>query len=371
MQTQPRQFKRFFRIIASVSLIFLLFGSCKKELPAFPISETPYQDSLFISATSYDLPFNSFGKATLTARDEFGGDLTSLTSFYINGILLEGQVFIPPTTGTYLIKGVYKDIESAEIGIRVSAPLNKKVLLEYFTSKYCGFCPWAGYRVDSLDKYSPHVISYAIHSLDELSMSNALDYYAYHGIDGRPVVLVNRTVTRNEASWESIEELKDSIDLFMSKQPEAELAIQSSLIGDLLNVTVQSKTHQEIPGDIYLTIAIVEDHVISNNQLNYFSGWSNYPTSPFFNQPDPIPVYTNHHVLRSILTPLSGQKITTMPAPGASGTIAQFQYATTNIQDLQNARIIAFLHGPGVPERIASVINSQIVNVGENVDFGE
>lgn len=360
-----------FRLFISLSIIYLLFGSCKKDLPALPDSLTPYQDSLFITASSYDLPLNSFGKATLSAQDEFGGDLSSLASFYVNGELLQGQVFIPQETGTYLIKGVYKDIQSAAIEIRVFPPLSKKVLLEYFTSKYCGFCPWAGYRVDSLDRYSPHVIGYAIHSLDELSMSNALDYYAYHGIDGRPVVLVNRTITRNEATWESIEELKDSIDLFMSKQPEAELAIQSSLSGDLLNVTVQSKTHREMKGDIYLTAAIVEDNLISYGQLNYFSGWSNYPTSPFFNQPDPIPEYNNHHVLRAILTPLSGQKLDTIPLPGAYGTIAQFQFSMAQIQEIQNARIIVFLHGPGVPERFATVINAQIVKAGESVDFGE
>lgn len=356
--------------ILSISSL-LLFGSCKKEQPVTPENQTPYQDSLYVTASSYDLPFNLFGKTILSAQDEFGGDLTALTTFYVNGTPIDGRVFTPQATGTYLIKAVYKDIVSPEREIRVTTPLKKKILLEYFTSKYCGFCPAAGYRADSLDISSDYIIDYAIHSQDELSMTNALDYYAYHGIDGRPVVLVNRTATRNIPAWVGIQELTDSIDLFMSRQPEAGLAIESSLSGEQLNINVNAKTYRGIEGDLYLTVAIVEDSVISNNQLNYFSGWETYSNTPFYTQPDPIPVYTNHNVLRAILTPLEGQKIESIPASGTTGTIGQFQFSTTDVQDFSKAHIIAFLHSQRGAERISTVINSQIVKAGESVSYEE
>lgn len=345
-------------------LLLLLF-SCKKET-------TVSISFLIVRSGVDDLPLNEYGKAFLQAEGDGALDLSTETEFYANDQKITGNIFEPAGTGIFHIKGIYKGVESNEIEIKVSPPLNKKILLEYYTNVGCGWCPWMGFRVDSLHKANSKVIGYTIHGDDVLEVPGVQDFQVYQHIVGRPTVRINRGYARNFWPVGEIAGLRDSISFMLSQQPPLELAIESSLNGDELHVVVRGKIYKPLQGPLYLTLIAVEDGLITHNQANLFSNQASYANCPFTSQPNPIPEYENHNVLRMFISAYNGDLVLNTPlTPDQEPTLGAYDLTLENVTDPQSAFLIAFVHTRRVDAEISSVLNAQIVALGHAVGFKE
>jgi len=362
------------KIIGLFSLALCLISCNKQEkVEVVPEDLTPNIDWIKIEASSLKLPLNSYGISHLSATSELGNDITSETVFYVNGEKMDSTTFKPTEIGNYLISGIYKDLQSPEIELIVKEPLNKKVLIEYFTSKYCGACPWIGARVDSLHKSNNKVISYTIHDRDELEVPESMELFDYQKVFGRPTIRVDRVHMEDYLAALEIQPLIDSINHFLSILPEAGLSINSNLENQVLNIEVKGKFYEAIDKELFLTISIIEDNIITSDQINSFSG-AEIDGCPFIHEPDPIPNYVNHNTLRKTLTKVRGDEL--MPTNFESGQeellqIIQQPVDALNITTIEDAYIIAILHERKEEIGIPSVLNAQIVKVGESVSFEE
>jgi hypothetical protein len=360
-----------YRKLSALSLSLFLFACTTNHADEAAPDPSPNADWIKIEASSTRIPVNEYSIAKLKAVTDQGVNVTEGTVFYVNGEKLDGHSFSPSSTGVYSVKGIYRDLESPEINITAEIPRNKKVLIESFTSRTCGWCPWIGKRVDSLHHANEKVIGYSIHGQDQLALAEAPDFEEYLSVYSRPAIRINRGYVRNYAAPTEIQGLLDSVSFFLSTQPDVELAIQSNLQNQTLNVKVLGRFFENIYTDLYLTLLIVEDDIVTNNQFNYFSG-APYEACPYTEEPNPIPTYKNHHVLRQFLTNSKGNAIDMSTIePGQERELGTFQTPVYNPIKPENSFIIALLHEQVQSIEFSSVLNAQIVKMGEDVGFEE
>ena len=353
----------------------LLFASfilcCKKDEIHEPIDLSPGVDWVQVKSTSYTIPFNGSSAAFLSAFSSSGDQVTWHAEFYVDDVPLIKNKFIPQAEGSYFVTAKYKDLVSAPVEINVVPPLSKKILIENFTSRTCGFCPWIGNRLDSLDQANPNVISYSIHGQDELETEETYDLQDLLSVYSRPSVRVNRGYVRNFEAPIEINELIDSVQFMLGSQPGIEISIQSSLNGNDLSAQVFCKYHSETRNDLYLTLMLVEDSVITQDQYNYFNGYP-WTYCPFATLPFYLPEYVNHNVLRKTLTNPRGDLISLVAfEKNIVQNLGQFHYTIPPWIDIHHTKLIAILHRVQKGIEVSSVINSQIVKVGSNVDFDQ
>lgn len=348
-------------------LLFSLYACQEAETIADP---TPYYDSINIETSSSIIPLNEYGRAVFQSKNEWGDNLTSETDFYVKDEKIEGNIFIPTVVGAYKVKASHEDIMSEEITIHAEKALNKKILIEYYTSRICGWCPWIGSRVDSLHN-GKNVIGYSIHGQDQLQIEGAEELQGYQLVYARPTIRLNRGYVRKYATPIEIQPLIDSIKYQLSFQAKAELAIKSSLNQNQVNAEVLAKFHRVSSDSLFLTFILVEDNIVVQNQYNYFSGHPK-PDCPYADRPDPIPYYNTHNVVRKFITSSIGQELNmAVSNDGQPSSLGTFQFEIDHDINTQQASLIAILHSRRDDMEISSVINSQIVQLGENIDFEE
>ena len=285
---------------------------------------------------------------------------------------IEGNIWRPTAVGEYVVKAVYKDLESNEINIKVEEALNKKILVEYFTSRTCGWCPWAGYRVDSLHHMHEKVISYSIHGQDILAIPETYDIETYQNVGGRPSIRLNRRFIDGYTPQIHITPMTDEIDEQLSHQPQAELAIQTTLTERTLDLEISVKDYGIANDALYLTLLLVEDNIVIQDQYNYFSRVPAYVGCPYVDAPHPIPQYQTHNVVRQYITSATGEPVSLANNEyGEVNLIKEIQMSIDESVDLMNASIIAILHNQLEDIEQPSVLNTQICKVGEHIGFKE
>jgi len=318
----------------------------------------------------------AFLQLVLPNGDISSSNYSSEATFFVDGVELStGSIFYTNRLGKFKIKAFLKrdywedDIsyKSKEIEITVIEARNKKTLLEYYTSRRCGFCPCVGYRVDSLNKSNNNVIGYAIHGSDELEITETHMFEEYQQIYGRPTLRIDRGFFGSNSR--APQEITDSIDLRYGNLAPLELSIQSRLDQNQLEIKVFGKFYQEIFEELRLSVMVVEDDIITFNQYNSFGNpWC----SSVLPAVHPIPEYVNHNVLRMMLTEIKGDQIIKESFNvGMIQEVGSFQVTLDNINNIEKSSIIAFVHRKTDNVKIPSVLNAQIVKLGERIDFFE
>lgn len=361
------------RIFVLLSVL-LFFSSCIQD----PVNEETEDSSVYpyeiiINASSSLMPLNEFGVSILTAVSERRYDITAETTFYVDGEKIEGNIFKPNAIGKYIVKGEYRGARTKEIELVVKEPRNRKVLIELFTSRRCVWCPWIAHRVDSLSNSNDNVVAYSIHGEDELTISEGSLLEELLMVSGRPSVRINRGYARRNLDPIEIQGLIDSVYFFLSHLTELELSINSDFNDHTMDVKVYGKFYEEMDKELYLTVNVVEDKIITENQYNGFSGHPN-ESNPFSDKPHPIPVYQNHNTLRKVLTDVYGEKLAwdevDLEQPILIADI-QKSFDELNIKNTEEAYIIAVVHERREGIDISSVRNAQIVKMGGDIGFDE
>lgn len=249
----------------------------------------------------------------------------------------------------------------------VPTSFTQKLLVEMFSSAGCATCPDASYKFRTyMNLYPDRVYGASIHNADAMSINmfqtcdSMLDVTAFSsGSFNR--IPYNGISVIHKTQWAS----SNIVNTCLQKTAKCGLKISSRLSGNDLTFTVTSGFAQQLNGDHRLTVYLVEDSVTNTgsgyNQSNYYNTTTG---SPFFNLGNPIVGYVHNEVLRKVLTPNRGVRLTTSNTIAAKSSFSMNFQTNISLYDKSNLYIVAFINKLGTTTTTHEILNVQRVLVG-------
>ncbi len=266
----------------------------------------------------------------------------------------------------------------------VPARFDQKILLESYTSSFCGVCPENDLLKDSLESENPgRLYPVSIHindllidssSLNMLSGTNYMDSL-FNPASLYPSGSVNRKIS--SMADLSPDDWRSHITSTMGTVPRCGLAIDAkNLNGNTLKVEVHSGFSETLAGEyrlhVYLVRSIFHSADTAYAQMNDFSSLGATPdsTSPFFLDGPLLINYSYKNVLVRVVND-HGPEGDIIPA---GSTYRNNDFVKTFTVDLtgistSGLQIIAFVDKFGNTGTSHRIENVQRVNVGEAKDW--
>jgi len=262
-----------------------------------------------------------------------------------------------------IITSCYKSEDVPEIVLVAQSEFIQKLLIEDYTGTWCVYCTGAGAGIHTAvhgnstiagnNRFIPIALHYrSLTNPEEMQngYSEALVAEFNPGL-GFPRVALNR----NETIWSNDYKVSD-LELLLNKYAPVGLAINSTLTGNALDLTVKVGFVQELTtvNNYKLVVYLVEDGLIYAQHNASLS-----------DQPAIIEDYVHNDVLRFSFTDVFGEAIPNQIANNHrySKTFTAIELPNT-IQNISNTRIIAF-----VVDTNNKCLNVQMAAIGVNKDF--
>ncbi|OYU79456.1 MAG: hypothetical protein CFE23_13925 [Flavobacterium sp. BFFFF1] len=334
-------------LLSSLLLLVLVVGCTETESD---FEETQTVTSVTISTDQSAL--ETGGTATFTVLSNLGTNLTSASVFYINDVAIANSNYTFLTAGTYNVKAVYQNLTTNVIQITVQdqvvipTQFVNRVLVEEYSGTWCGNCPRILYGTQLLKEQTDKEVSVQIHLFNNdpfiTAQGNALA--TAQNVSGVPTGRINRTINWSGPQYQNVNQVLNEI------KPGAPvgIAINSTLDGGNINLNLLFG-YNNTALQTKLVVYIVED--------NLFYSQANY-SSNLYNGLSSIPNFEYDGVLRSIVTPISGEAIT------VSGSQVTKNYTIalpSNVANANNAKIVAFL----VDANSNAVLNVRQARIGQ------
>jgi thiol-disulfide isomerase/thioredoxin len=295
-----------------------------------------------------------------TLTDSDGNDNTGSATFYVNGMAITGNTYATSTTGLYEVYAEYELAGSTQTSetktFSVFIP-KRKVMIEDYTGTWCGYCPSVAAAIWETHEVTDDISVVAIH---ETANSNPDPYHFPQvqllkdefGVDGLPAARLNRTTT-----WSSPYETSD-VTAMAGENTDLSISISSNLSGNELSVDVKViYENGSLNGD-RLVVYLLENGLI-HDQTNYYN---DDPTSPFYQQGNPIPDFEHNEVLRLSLTDLFGDDIPETPA--FTDYTRNLNVTIPSDYNTNNLELVAMVVSSDNTAR-----NSQFAAVNENKEY--
>lgn len=317
----------------------------------------------------------------------FEGDVTDAASFFVNGVEISGNSYVPgEANSSNEVYGIYDGKQSAVKTFasieQVPSEYTRKVLLEDYTGTWCGYCPRMVSIVNYLTEYNDRIIPIAIHCQGAPSDPWTYEFWAdmaspqnYNAM-GAPKGKYNRIHSLNQ--YEGTHPCPNDptiyysqADEFLNESANLGLAISSNLNGNNLKMTVKVGFATDSVPDARLVVTLIEDG-LKHNQVNYYAGSglncdSNYNYS---SMPNPIPNFAQEHVLLKAYTDIYGDVIPQSEISNGNVYSRDFNVQLpSNVGNPANLKIVAFVLGNGNSIPTRGVLNAQRADVGSSQDF--
>jgi thiol-disulfide isomerase/thioredoxin len=342
-------------------ILIIAFGtivSCSRSeenVPLYPPTAVIIVDELVREASlrNQEIPFKIINEA--------GDDLSLGATFYVDGVAINGNIFISETVGAFQVYGVYTDngviVTTNTEDFRVIIP-KRKVVLEDYTGSWCGFCPIVVASIEEAHALTNDLAIVAIHETgsgdpDLLNFPQVEDLKDEFGVNGLPAARINRTT-----EWTAPYDTNQVISI-AGTDTNLAIAINSELSNTNELVVEVEVVYEDgsMSGD-KLVVYLLESGVIQD-QVNYFN---NDETSPYYQFGNPIPDFVQNHGLRNSFTDLTGDEISETSALIPSART--FSLIVPENYNNENLSIVAM-----VVSSDNSARNAQFAEVGENKSY--
>jgi hypothetical protein len=221
---------------------------------------------------------------------------------------------------------------------------------------------------------NPYIITVGIHNGDDLEYENESTIRGAFGIDYFPSGMVGRVYLGSNHLYNGApidNTILNEIDRQLYNETVmAGVGIETVHSGSNVTIDVEVKFYEDITEAVGLTIYVMEDHVVSGTQENYFSGLDGYQNSPYYDEPAQLPGYDHRYVLRDVGTNINGDNISSALTV-QNGTFNSNTYSmSVSGYKANDTYIIAFVHYllNGTNKQI---INAQQVKLGESVGINQ
>ena len=342
-------------------ILIIAFGtivSCSRSeenVSLYPPTEAIIVDELVREASlrNQEIPFKIINEA--------GVDLSLEATFYVDGVAINGNIFISETVGEFQVYGVYTEngviiTTNTEI-FKVIIP-KRKVVIEDYTGTWCGFCPIITAAIEEVHAVTEDIAVIAIHKTgsgdpDLLNFPQVDELRDAFGVTSYPTGKINRTT-----NWLSPYNPEDVL-LMAGTDTNLAIAVNSEL-SDANELVVEVDVVYKdgsMPGD-KLVVYLLESGVVQD-QVNYFN---NDQTSPYYQLGNPIPGFVHNDGLRNSLTNLTGDEISGVEA--LKTYTRTFSLMVPENYNNENLSIVAM-----VVSSDNSARNAQFAEVGENKPY--
>lgn len=242
-------------------------------------------------------------------------------------------------------------------GSSTAGEVGRNVLLEYFSTAYCGWCPDMTAKWNNIAKEYPNliwVVHHAGFTYDNFTIEESKDYeWFYDQTKFAPGSMLDRTSMAkyggqmvNEPKNEST--YKYYVSACSKVAPGVSLSIDRSFNASnrQLLLTVSGKTLEDIPSTSRLTVYLTEDNVVGAQYMGATSSWDKN--------------YIFSHILRHVLSNEWGDAITP-----ADGTFSRdYSFTIPENEKPENMHIIAFVSNYDPKDKTnCKVLNSEISDV--------
>lgn len=234
----------------------------------------------------------------------------------------------------------------------VPTSFTRKVLIENFKGEWNPNCPVGDDSLKAmlaLDTFK--IIAASIHQGDWLAITPFFNSISAHlgGVNGFPRASINRVPatlgTQIDSTVISIFNWRQNLNALISQSATCGLALVSKLENDQLNVKVYVGYNDSILKNTRLTLYLIEDSIIAQNQLNAPQG------------------YIHHHVVRDVITSYTGDSIS---MKSGNLVVKEYTRSITGKYSIKNQlKLVALIHVVGVDYKENEVLNCQISTLGE------
>ena len=242
---------------------------------------------------------------TFTCTGNNGVNLSSLSTFYVNGTQITGDTFTATAAGTLNVYATHTPsggsiLTASTIQVTVNPIINfnKRVLIEDFTGTWCQFCPRVSHAIDLVKAQTSDATIVAIHrGNDPYNFSGASALENQIGLVGYPTAMLNRTT---EWAFPEPSNIAQAVNLTTGANPKIGVALTTSTSGNTSSVQVKVKFGTNF-SNLKLVVYALEDNLIYNqtNSTTYYGGGN------------PLVGFEHDHVVRAVLTSsILGEAIT-------------------------------------------------------------
>src|SRR5690606_18643893 len=207
---------------------------------------------------------------TFNYYDVNGTDLTDQTTFYVNDNPISGNTFSTDTAGEYQIYAIYEGLQSDSQSFTIFIP-RKKVALDDYTGTWCGWCPRVLTIVDLVEQQTDDVVVIAVHVNDEMEFPQYQQLFDHFNINSALPRLYKDRGENVSVLQES--DIPAAVQAFVDAagtEVSTSIAINTSLSGDNLNISVSLISEQHIP-DTYKLVVYVYQNGLVYDQTNYYN----------------------------------------------------------------------------------------------------
>lgn len=321
------------------------------------VVEAPEPTAITLSTDAEAFWYDS-GSAEFTVIDDLGNNVSGLVTYNAESGALDNPATFA-SAGTYNVTATFtlqdnSTITSNTVVIQaVESTHTTKVMIEDYTGTWCQYCPRLAYALDQAVAANNNIIPVAIHDDNDMPFPNVNELLNTFGITGFPSGRVNRTINWNESTNQPVS--------LLSNRQNMGLAINSSISGNTISAEV--KVHYDLePNSANRLVVYLLENGLVYPQVNFYNG---DPSSPFFQQGNPIMDYVHNHTARTTFTNMFGDNIPA--AEATTGNTYTVNYNLTvpgSVQNTANLELVAFTVGPD-----NKVLNVQKASLGENKDF--
>jgi hypothetical protein len=357
------------KLYISLCIVTVFLFSCNKQDSNVDIIPT----SIHISLDKTSVTADGIDEITVTVKDQDGTDISSSSLIYVDDVAIRGNLvfFEANQQGTHKIYANKYGVASDTLSITTINPTpaiyTTKVLAEFFTGNWCGWCPRVDYKLNNFMIANPNLFVVQIHNNDILA-NRTVDstLRANFSVSSVPSILANRLSTVQEDG--DIMSLADSTILrpYYQKRAVAGLALNTNISGNTLSVTAKTGFDATIKDSLKLVVLLVENNVVAK-QNNYYHNNIDYPGNPFYAAGDTIVNFVHNGVYKVSPTTINGITIDADKQTKGNEYTANFSLDITGL-NAANLKVIAFVVYADNQTR-KGMLNAQWVTAGQNKNY--
>jgi len=308
--------------------------------------------SIAVVSTSTSLTVGD--SATFTVTDNLGNDVSGNSVFTIGGVTVASP-YVFNTSGTFVVTVTNGELSTTitvvveELVTGSTRTFTTKILLGDHTGAWCGACPTAGVKIHAAKAGNANIIPVAYHNDDSMDNADASAVENYFSPPGFPTVNINGKA----GSWSWSDFPMSELSMFLFSVQPTGLAINSTVNGDNLDITVKVGFANITDTNLKLTVYLVEDGRVES-QANYYE-----------DGPNPNPNYVHDDILRKSYTAPMGDVIPAESIVVDGDYVKTFTgVAIPSGVNTANLRLVAF-----VSDADNKVLNIQTAGTGVDKDF--